>query len=635
MATPIKENSMRRVAISVLLVLLAAAPAAAQPTPETTPKPALTASPVEVIDRLAKSKLVPVEPFAGAERTTLEAAWAARTGPKAKPLPQADAAALTAHLRAGGVTDPAAIAGYVKKFDVLVADAEAATRDAKTARDKADQLLRFLHKGVMAKGYAEDQTSLHAVFDTGKYNCVSSAALYYLVGTRLGLDLVGISIPSDWMVAGHAAADLVDGKARVQVEPTNADGFEADVKAKRPGVIVLGIQPDRKKGRDCDGYGLAAAAASNLGVSATKAKPPRRAEAIRWYAHALALDPTDKTALQNLTAEFSNWGVAAAKAGEFEEAVAVYAFALGVLADGKGLRQNHTYVWGKYLDAEFDAGRYESGAKVLARAAKAVPEEYDFTKPGVWPARAAQRAVDKDGWAAGQKVAEDLLKTMPMDAAKVIREWKDGSRRRWSQHHLEKGEIDESLKIIGDGLAADPDNRDLKEGLAVHTLDAMAHLVKTKGVKAAGEHLAALRKQFPKYPVVNEAAQSHAYRAIEKLSDTGKYAESVKLAEEYKDFAAKPGELTDLAYRWWGRALAKDKKWDDALAKFAEGLKVVPKGEHVTSAVEQTVDEWADAAIDKKDWAGAIRVYDAGLKVLPDSRHLKHNKSVCEERRGK
>lgn len=597
-------------------------------------KSSTTIPPVEVIDRLAKSKLVAVEPFAGKERAALEAVWKVRSDPKAKPLPQADAVAVTAHLLAGGVAD-ADTAKYLKKFDALVAEAETATRDAKTNRDKADQLLRFLHKGVMAKGYVAEQSSLHTVFDMGTFNCVSSAALYYLVGTRLGLDLVGVSIPAEWLVSGHAAADLRDGKARVQVEPTNADGFEADVKAKQPGVIILGVQPDRKKGRDCDGYGLASSAASNMGVTAAKADPPRVGEAIRWYAVALALDPANPTAAQNLHAELSNWGVAAAKKGNFEEAVGVFAFALDILADKKQLRQNHIYVWSKYLDAEFDAGRYENGVKVLARARKAVPDESDFQKPAVWPSWAAQRVVDKDGWAAGQKAADAALKALPKEFAVGLREWKDGSRRRWSQHHLGKGEVDESLKVIADGLATDPDSRALRDGLAVHTLDALAHLAKTKGVPAAAEHLTVLRKQFPKYPVVNEAARSHAYRAVEKLADAKKHAEAARAAADYKDFTAKPGEFTDLAYRWWGRALADEKKWEEALAKFAEGLKAVPNGEQVRNGLERTVDEWASPAFDAMKWDDAIRIYDEGLKVLPDSRHLKDNKAVCVERRGK
>lgn len=622
---------MSRVAPSVLLVILIADLVKADP-PSGSP---LRSSPVELIDRLAKARLAAVDPFAGAERAALEAAWAARTDPKAKPRPQADDAAVTAHLRAGGLTDPAAVSAYAKKFDELVAEAEAATRAAKSPRDKADQLLRFLHKGVMAKGYDGDQSSLHTVFDTGKFNCVSSAALYYLVGTRLGLELVGIGIPGEWLIAGHAATDLIDGKSRVQIEPTNADGFEADVKAKRPGVIVLGFQPDRKKGRDCDGYGLASSAAANMGVEAAKADPPRHGDAIRWAAVALALDPTNPTAANNLLAAFSNWGLDAAKADKFEEAAAVYAFALSVLADGKSLRQNHVYIWVKYLDAEFAAGRFEQGMKVLSRAAAAIPDDRDFKNPAEWVGRAAKKRANAAGWAAGLTFADDALKALPKDAAEGIRKWKDSAYRRWSQSLLDKGEVNESMKVIADALALTPDRRELHSALAYHTQEALDHLAKEKGVQAASEYLAALRKAFPKRPEVNDAANAHAHRAVEKLSNAGQFAESVARATEYKDFATKPGELTDSAYRWWGRALAKEKKWEDALAKFAEGLKVVPQGTHLRHGLERTVDEWADAAIDKKDWAEAIRIYEVGLKVLPDSGHLKHNRSVCEERRGK
>jgi len=621
---------MNRTSLSALFALALFSAAAIADPPA--PKSVLSCSPIELVDRLAKAKLVPVQPFTQSERAALEAACAARRGPKAKPLPQADATAVAAHLLAGGVSDPTDIAKYLKAFDALVAEAAAATRDAKTPREKADQLLRFLHKGVMAKGYVAEQSSLHTVFDSGTFNCVSSAELYYLVGTRLGLELKGISIPAEWLVSGHAAVDLIDGKARVQIEPTNAEGFEADVKAKQPGVISFGLKPDRTKGRDCDGYGLASGAASNMGVSATKADPPRRGEAVRWYAVALAFDPTNPTAVSNLTAEFTNWGLAAGKKGDYEQAVAVYAFALSVLTDGKPLRQNHAAVWSWYLDAEFEAGKYEQGLKVRARAAKAIPDDRDFQNPAEWATRAAEKAVDKVGWTAGLAVADAAIKVLPESARPPLRDWKTGARRRWSQNFLAKGDVDGSVKVLADGLAADPTNRELNDGLAYHTQTALGHLAETKGVPAVLEHVVALRKRFPENKGITMIAHSHAYRAVERLSDAGKFDESLKAAAAYKDFGANPDEFTEWAYRWWGRALAKDKKWDAALAKFAEGLKAVPRGEHLRSGLERTVDEWADTAIGKKDWSAAVTMYDAGLKVVPDSGHLKHNRSVCEER---
>ena len=247
-----------RAACLAILVLAATTTRAETPKPEKYP---FTVPPVEFVDRLAKAGLGTAEPFGGDERVRLEAVWKARIGPKTQ-LVQDDESAVHTHLLASGVINPAKRAEYVKKFDALVAQAKEATAGAKNDPEKADRLLRFLHKGVMAKGYVADQTTVSGVFDTGTYNCVSSSCLYFLVGTRLGLNLQPIVIPGGF-VAGHAAIDLVDGKKRIQVEPTNPDGFDWEAKVNRPGVVVLGFVPDRKQAHDTDGFGLAASRAGH------------------------------------------------------------------------------------------------------------------------------------------------------------------------------------------------------------------------------------------------------------------------------------------------------------------------------------------------------------------------------------
>src|SRR6185295_13558698 len=80
---------------------------------------------------------------------------------------------LEAALFASGVESAEARQQYRERFDRLVEQARDAVRGAKTPRERGEKLLRFLHAGVMRNGYEGSQTSLSAVFDTGKYNCVS------------------------------------------------------------------------------------------------------------------------------------------------------------------------------------------------------------------------------------------------------------------------------------------------------------------------------------------------------------------------------------------------------------------------------------------------------------------------------
>ncbi len=574
--------SSNRIPLSRLAACLAVLVLAATTTRADTPKPEkypFTAPPVELVDRFAKAELGTADPFGGDERARLEAVWKARIDPKAQ-LVQADESAVHAHLLASGVTDPAKRFEYVKKFDALVSEAKEATAGAKNDPEKADRLLRFLHKGVMAKGYVADQTTLSGVFDTGTYNCVSSSCLYFLVGTRLGLTLQPILIPGGF-VAGHAAIDLVDGKKRIQVEPTNPDGFDWETKVNRPGVVVLGFVPDRKQAHDTDGFGLAASIASNRGVGLVESKPPRPAEAIRCYALALTLNPADRSAANNLAAAFSNWGVGLSGDNKFEDAVRAFGFGESVLGPAGELDHNHRIVWTQYLDAEFDAGRYAEGLKLRERVAAALPKAEDFQTKAGWFTRAAQRRT-KDSWPAAMAVADEGLMRLTGDEAKVIAGWKADGYRQWSQELLEKGDVARSLKVLAGALADDPKNETLLAGLGYHAQEALGRLEKDKGLTAAIAHFKELREKFPKHAAIAEAGAGHAFRAIDGLADDKKFAEAVRAAAEYKPLAEdRADDLLATSYHQWVRALAKEKKWKEAMGKYAEGLKALPKNDRL------------------------------------------------------
>ncbi|QJW95840.1 transglutaminase family protein [Frigoriglobus tundricola] len=582
--------------------------------------------PLAVYEQLGKADLGKVEPFAPGDAKLLAEVWAARTKKPPAALAPADDTAVRLHLLASGVSEGKRDE-YLKKFTALVGAARDATAGARSDREKADQLLRFLHKATLTKGYVADETTLDAVFDKKAYNCVSSSCLYYLVGTRLGLKLQPVLIPGSGWSAGHAAVDLIDGTTRIEIEPTNPDGYDWPAKLKRSGVIVLGFQPDRKKAYDSDGFGLAGSIASNLAAAALAPKPPRAREAVRWLAISLTLAPNDPSPKNNLLATFGKWGNDHADAGRYEEALKVFACARTAL-DDRELERNHNAIWARYLDTVFGAGKFEDGLKLVPRAAAAFPKEKSFSSPAEWVTRAARRKNDKDGPAAGLTFADAALEYLSGDAAKSVRDWKVTARRMWSQQLLAKKDAAGSLRVLADGLAESPDDKQFFDALGYHTQEALTQLA-AKDRATAVAYFKELREKFPKVSAIQDAGLSHANRALDDLCKANKFEDAMKTATALAPLAGKEGALKGRALDHWARSLATAGKWPEALAKYTEALAACPDDVRLRNNGAVMVDQWARKSMDKKDWKEAVRIYELGLKPFPDSRVLKNNREYC------
>jgi tetratricopeptide (TPR) repeat protein len=217
-------------------------------------------------------------------------------------------------LIASGVTDPAGRKKYLARLDQIEADARKALAGAATPAEQGERLLKFLHAGPMAKGYKGHQTDLHTVLDTGTFNCVSSAALYNVIGRRLGLDLRAVEIPQ------HVFAVLYDGDKRIDVETTNKAGFDPSDKGPSAKKVTKAERHSGKR-REIGEAGLAAVIAYNHGV--TLAKEKRFHEATLANVRALALDPANPSAAQNAVADLTNWSLALSKAGKHGDALEV------------------------------------------------------------------------------------------------------------------------------------------------------------------------------------------------------------------------------------------------------------------------------------------------------------------------
>ena len=592
---------------------------------------ALTSAPLDILDRLSELKLGSIPRLSERERTLLAGMWELHAK-ESKDLETDPDHILEAMLLASGVDAPAEREKYRQQFARLVDQAREATSDAPTPRERGEKLMKFLHSSVMHQGYDEAQTSFTAIFDTGQANCVSATAMYYLVGTRLGLDLQPISIPSEGVLAGHASLDMIDGDERIQVEPTNPDGFDWETKSNLPGVIVIGYVPSREEGHEVDALGLAAMIYSNRGVALSKADPPRWLEAARCYLAALCLDPQDESATNNLLTVFVNWGPALAAERKFEDAVRVLAFGQAIAPESDELDNNQRVVWSKYIEDLLVAGKDEEALPIIRRAAEATGDN-EWQSASYWFIRHGENQ-SEESWEAALEVVQRGLKVMPAAEGQPLLEWRSSVFRRWSQELLaEKQDVDGSLKVLARAYKLNATDEEIVAGVAFHTQEALQILDDKQGLPAALEHYQLVREKLPKVEEVVEVGRSFSRAELTQLLDDKKFEEAVAAVDQYRAIVVTPDERAELcamAYERWAEDLAARQEWQAALDKCAEGLKDYPTQDGLTNRIRIIVDAWAQPAIAGKDWNEAIRVYDVGLGYLANDRHLQHNKKYCE-----
>ncbi len=593
--------------------------------------------PLAIFDALADLKVGDVSAIPADERKLLESVWQWRTEKKSAADSQPDqAAVLEAMFWASGIEEPAARDKYRQQFAKLVAAAKAVAKDAKTDRERGERLMKVLHEGVMKKGYSLNQTSFAGVFDQGEYNCVSSTAMYLLAGERLGLKLVPISIPGKPFVPGHAALDMLDGTARVQIEPTNPDGFDWGTKSKRPGVTIIGFVPDRNLGHETDALGIAASIYTNRGVALNQEKPPQRLAAIRCDLAALALDPTDDGATNNLVSDFVNFGPALVKEKQFAAAVRVLTFGRSISPPSRELDGNLAAAYQSYIDNLLVAKQDQQALSLIGEAARALPEDRDFQSPAHWFARRASRERKDSGWEAGLAVLARGLAIVPEKEKEELTKARTSQFRQWSQSLLQERDIDGSMKVLVRAFSIDPKDKALHDGIGYHAVKAFEQLDNSADKKLV-EHYEQLAKAFPDVKDVEEAGFSFAAQAVRKLADAGKFAEAIKAAaERYASLVSdkeKRAELGALPYDQWARKLAENKEWTKAYDQYAAGLKAFPNQPRLVQNLAATIVEWADPAMDAGKWDDAIRIYDLGLAVLPDHSVLKLNRKFCEQKK--
>ena len=349
-------------------------------------------------------------------------------------------------LIASGMTDAVKRKVYVAKLDAIEADARKAIEGAKSAAEKAERLLKFLHDGPMKGGYESKQTDLPVVLDTGKFNCVSSAVLFNVIGRRLELDLVAVEVP------GHVLALLRDGDKKIDVETTSPLGVDPKdlktPKGKAPADRYAG------KRREVGELGLASVIAYNHGVAMLEAK--KFHEAVLSNFRALSLDPTNPGAAHNAMAGFTKWGLDLDHAGKFEEALAVVATGLEVSPQYSALLNNHKVLWHHYAEACMKAGKADEAIAILRRAAKVVDGEDFETQQAFLFIEPGQKLVEAGKYKEALALYTAGIAKVDKKAAVMLKESRVGLFLRRAEKAMDKGEFEEAVKILTEGAKLEP-----------------------------------------------------------------------------------------------------------------------------------------------------------------------------------
>jgi tetratricopeptide (TPR) repeat protein len=262
----------------------------------------------------------------------------------------------------GGITDRLDRNHYKTKLDAIEAEARRVTASSKSAAEDGARLLKFLHAGAMAKGYKAEQSDLHVLLDTGEYNCVSSAVIYTVIGQRLGLDVRTVETPQ------HVFCILNTRDRRIDVETTNARGFDVDPKRK-VGPPKAEVPIDTR--REVKPSGLASVVAYNHGVEF--ARQSRFAASVRAYLLALGFDSDNCDAAANLSAVLVNWPLDLARSGKYAKAIEVIAFSRELAPKEEKLRHNTIALYDEWARVSIDRKDWAAAIRVYEQALRELP----------------------------------------------------------------------------------------------------------------------------------------------------------------------------------------------------------------------------------------------------------------------
>lgn len=484
-----------------------------------------------------------------------------------------------AALLASGALSAKAQQPFLEQLDRVTEQARRAVAKAKGTAGKARQLLKHLHRTVMKAGYQEKQTDLSRLLDTGRFNCVSSAVLFGIVGQRLGMDVRGIEVPD------HAFAIVYDGSRSADVETTTPNGYNParsravlEAFTRQTGFSYIpGSNASRR--RETSLPGLVALIYYNHGVRHTRAE--QYEAAVNAYYRALSLDPGLVSAVKNTLAVLGKWAAVRADRGEFESARALLTTALSLAPDDYRLRHNRRVIWNQQIAAVAASQDFDQLVVLTDQAHREDPKGgFDRAQGRLFIDRARQ-LVGTGQWQPALQVLSDGHQRVNAASRKSIDRYRAGVVMRWMSSDLKAGRWEQAFGAVKSGQNLLPSDRRLQQNAAYLLQEWSRHAVAKDGVDA-GYHVAQqVLAVYPDSTAVKRAARSFVLRQVKALRDSGDDAGATRAVQKMADLLRGERDASTLVesvyvQRAAERIQARD--WATAAAIYEQAANELPGG---------------------------------------------------------
>ncbi len=534
-------------------------------------------------------------------------------------------------LIASGVTEKQERTPLLDKIDSHEAIMQTRLQGSLSAFDKGRLLLQYLHTPPTLVEYESRQTDVHTLLNTGKFNCVSSAAIYNVLARRLGLDARTIEVPD------HAFSILYDGTRHADVEATNGNGFNptrnpaalATLQRQTGFTYIAGKHPDQR--REIGETGLIGLIYYNHGVGHSDNKEYGRA--LFRYFCALSMDSEYDSAVKNTLVTLANWGASLAEEKKYVKALSVLNAGVELAPNDARLRAFRENVWKNRVFDLMDANQSEQAIAILREAHQKIPDS-GFDEMQAWVfVRPAQAMVKEKRWLKAINLADSGRDAVDPPAQEELTKWISNVYLNWSVAAIREKQFEEAADALRRGLQRFPKDYRLQRNVAYLTQEWSKQLIEHGKDQEATKMMTNFAQLYPDNWHLKQVAVGSVSRQISESLKKGETDAAIKLIDQNQ--TALSGQdflkLKRRAYDLHANKFIEAKNWRSAVSAYKDALDSLPNDYHLKNNLFAVYSNWCQEHIKAKNWNEAAIVCRQAIQDTNDFRLKKNHAYIVQE----